>query len=172
MPRTSSRGRGGLVQGWPAVTDGPLLFNGCLDGASIASMTTCSVLRCPETPTGFFRLMPDSNLEVPVCVGHKTALESGARWMVHGGTGLPPEGGTEGSTGISILMGGDLPEHNRLIGFGVSRTIGDEPGFTVELDIDAADGQQRVSFWTTEDVGKRLGSFLANLSKPPASPGL
>ncbi|GAA1277273.1 hypothetical protein GCM10009589_34950 [Arthrobacter pascens] len=45
---------------------------------------------------------------------------------------------------------------------------------TVELDIDAADGQQRVSFWMTEDVGKRLGSFLANLWKPsgPPDPGV
>lgn len=129
-------------------------------------MTTCSVLRCPETPTGVFKLMPVSSLEVPVCAGHKELLESGARWMVHGGTGLPPEGGTEGYAGISILMGGDLPEHNRLMGFGVSRTIGDEPGLAVELDLDAADGQRQVSFWTAEDVGKRLGSFLANPSKP------
>jgi hypothetical protein len=129
-------------------------------------MTTCSVLRCPETPTGVFSLMPGSNLEVPVCAGHKAFLESGARWMVHGGTGLPPGEGSQESAGISILMGQDLPDHNRLTGFGVSRTIGNEPGFTVELDIDAADGQQRVSFWTTEDAGNRLGAFLANPSKP------
>lgn len=58
---------------------------------SIASMTTCSVLRCPETPTSVFKLMPGSNLEVPVCTGHKESLEGGAHWMVHGGTGLPPE---------------------------------------------------------------------------------
>jgi hypothetical protein len=116
--------------------------------------------------------MPDSNLEVPVCVGHKAALESGARWMVHGGTGLPPESGTEGSAGISILMGEELPEHNRLISFGVSRTIGDEPGLTVELDIDAAEGQQWVSFWTTEDVGT-AGSPLSLMSRRggSAAPG-
>jgi hypothetical protein len=133
-------------------------------------MTTCSVLRCPETSTDVFKLMPDSNLEVPVCAGHKAILESGARWMVNGGTGSPPENGPEGSAGISILMGGDLPEQNRLMGFGVSRTIGDEPGFTVVLDIDAADGQRTVSFWTREDVGKRLGSFLAHPSEPPHLP--
>ena len=135
-------------------------------------MTTCSVLRCPETPTAVFKLMPGSNQEVPVCAGHKAVLESGARWMVHGGTPLPAENGAEVSEGISILMGGDLPDHNRLIGFGISRTIGDEPGFTVELDVDAAGGPQRVSFWTTEDVGRRLGAFLANQTKPPVPPGL
>jgi hypothetical protein len=138
---------------------------------NIASMTTCSVLRCPETPTGVFKLMPGSNLEVPVCAGHKAGLESGAHWMVHGGTGLPPENAPEGPAEISLLMGADIPDHNRLTGFGVSRTMGDELGFAVELDIDAADGQQRVSFWTTEDVGRRLGSFLTHPSKPPAPPG-
>ncbi len=135
-------------------------------------MTTCSVLRCPETPTAVFKLMPGSNLEVRVCAGHKAVLESGARWMVNGGTGSPSDEGPEGSAGISIFMAGDLPDHNRLIGFGVSRTIGDEPGFSVEMDVDAADGPQRVSFWTTEDVGRRLGAFLANPTKPPAPPGL
>ena len=129
-------------------------------------MTTCSVLRCPEAPTGVFKLMPGSSLEVPVCAGHKEVLESGARWMVHGGTPLPAEYGAEGSAGISILMCGDLPDQNRLTGFGVSRTIGDEPGFTVELDLDVVDGRRRVSFWTTEDVGGRLGAFLANPSEP------
>ena len=72
---------------------------------------------------------------------------------------------------IRCCVGKPAP-HNRLIGFGVSRTIGDEPGFTVELEIDAADGQQRVSFWTTENVVKRLGAFLANPSKPPLPQGL
>jgi hypothetical protein len=130
------------------------------------------VLRCPETPTVVFKLMPGSRLEVPVCAGHKAVLESGARWMVNGGIGSPSDEGPEAAAGISILMGGDLPDHNRLIGFGVSRTIGDEPGFAVELDIDAADGPRRVSFWTTEDVGRRLGAFLADPTKPPAPPGL
>ena len=63
-------------------------------------------------------------------------LESGARWRVNGGIGSPSDEGPEAAAGISILTGGDLPDHNRLIGFGVSRTIGDEPGFAVELDID------------------------------------
>jgi hypothetical protein len=133
-------------------------------------MTTCSVLRCPETPTSVFKLMPGSNLEVPVCAGHKAVLEGGAHWMVHGGTGLPPENGVRESTGISLLTGADRPDRNRLIGFGVSPTIGDELGFAVELNIEAADGQQRVSFWMTEDVGRRLGAFLASPSKPPAPP--
>lgn len=139
---------------------------------SIASMTTCSVLRCPETPTSVFKLMPGSNLEVPVCARHKVGLESGANWMVHGGIGSQPENGAQDSTGISLLMGADLPDYNRLVGFGVSRTIGHELGFAVELNIEAADGQQRVSFWTTEDVGRRLGSYLANPSEPPAPRGL
>lgn len=115
--------------------------------------------------------MPGSRVEVPVCAGHKTVLESGARWMVHGGTVLPPEEDSEGSAGISLLMGGDLPDHNRVSGFGVGPTIGDEVGFALELVIEAADGQQRVSFWMTEDVGRRLGNFLADPPKPPASPG-
>lgn len=67
-------------------------------------MTTCSVLRCPETPTALFRLMPGSNLEAPVCAGHKAILESGARWMVNGGTGSPSNEGPKGSAGITILM--------------------------------------------------------------------
>jgi hypothetical protein len=50
-------------------------------------------------------------------------------------------------------------------GFGVSRTVGDVPGFTIEVDIETPEGQQHVSFWTTADVGKRLGSFLTT---PPA----
>lgn len=133
-------------------------------------MTTCSVLRCPETPTSVFKLIPGSNLKVPVCTGHKEVLEGGAHWMVHGGTGLPAENGAQESAGISLLMGADLPDRNRLIGFGVSPTIGDELGFAVDLNIDAADGQQRVSFWMTEDVGKRLGAFLASPSEPPAPP--
>lgn len=88
--------------------------------------------------------------------------------MINGGSGSPSDEGPKWSAGISILMGRDLPDHNRLSGFGVSRTIGDEPGFTVVLDIDAADGPQRISFWTTEDVGTRLGAFLVNPSEPPA----
>ena len=132
-------------------------------------MTTCSVLRCLESPTAVFKPMPGSRVEVPVCAGHKTVLESGARWMVHGGTVLPSAEDSEGSAGISLLMGGDLPDHNRMSGFGVGRTIGDEVGFEVELVIEAADGQQRISFWMAEDVGRRLGDFLADASKPPAS---
>lgn len=134
-------------------------------------MTTCSVLRCPETPAGVFKLTPGSNLDLPVCAGHKADLESGAHWMVHGGTGLS-RGGPEESEGISILMGADLPDYNRLISFGISRTIGDELGFAVELDIEAVGGQQRVSFWITEEAGTRLGAFLASASAPPAPPGL
>jgi hypothetical protein len=129
-------------------------------------MTTCSVLRCLQTPTGVFSLMPHSDLAVPVCAGHQTALENGAGWMVHGGIGFPAESGTSESAGISILMGQELPEQHRLMGFGVGRTIGNEPGITVTLDIETADGQQQVSFWMAEDIGNRLGSFLANPPKP------
>lgn len=53
------------------------------------------------------------------------------------------------------------------MGFGVSRTIGDEPGFDIELDIETPEGQQQVSFWTKTDVGNRLGAFLTN---PPQEP--
>jgi hypothetical protein len=140
--------------------------------ARVASMTTCCVLRCPETPASIFKLMPDSRLEVPVCARHKAALESGAHWMVHWGTGLPPANGANESTGISLLMGADFPDYDRLIGFGVSPTIGGERGFAVELNIDAADGQQRVSFWATKDVGRRLGAFLANPTEPTCSAGI
>jgi hypothetical protein len=67
---------------------------------------------------------------------------------------------------LRILMGQDLRDEH-LIGFGVSRTIGDEQGFAVELDIQTPQGRQQVSFWTTEDVGNRLGAFLTD---PPATP--
>ena len=92
-------------------------------------------------------------------------MESGARWIIHGGTGSSAESGAEGSAGISILMGGDLPDY-RLTGFGVGRTIGDAPGFTVGLDLDSVDRQWRVSFWKMEDVGRRVGVFLTNPTKP------
>jgi hypothetical protein len=92
--------------------------------------------------------------------------------MVHSGNALPPENGVQEPTGISLLMGADLPYDNRLIGFSVSRTIGDEPGFAVELDSDTVDGQQRVSFWMTEDAGRRLGAFLADPTEPTAVQGL
>jgi len=78
--------------------------------------------------------------------------------------------GHEGSEGMRILMGRDRPEYNRVFSFGVSRVIGDESGFAVELDIDAGNGQQRFSFWLPEEAGKRLGSFLADPSRPPAPP--
>jgi hypothetical protein len=52
------------------------------------------------------------------------------------------------------------------MGFGVGRTIGNEPGITVTLDIETADGQQQISFWMAEDIGNRLGSSLANPPKP------
>jgi hypothetical protein len=86
--------------------------------------------------------------------------------MVHGGTGFPTESRTPESAEIIILMGQELPEQHRLMGFGVGRTIGNEPGMTVTLDIETADGQQQVSFWMAEDIGNRLGSFLANPPKP------
>ena len=133
-------------------------------------MTTCAVLRCPETPTDVFRLVPGSDVEVPICGRHKVALDSGARWMVHGATVSTLGNGHEGSEGVRILMSGDLPEYNRVFSFGVSRIIGDESGFALELDIDAGHGQQRFSFWLPEEAGKRLGSFLADPSKPPAPP--
>ena len=103
-------------------------------------------------------------MEVPVCGEHKAVLENGAQWMVNGGIGS--ENKSMGSAGISILLGADLPENNRLSGFAVSRTIGNEPGFTVELDIESPEGPRRVSFWTAEDVGNRLAT---KLSKPPAT---
>ncbi len=67
--------------------------------------------------------------------------------MVHGGTVLPLKESSEGSAGIRLLVGGDLPDHNRVSGFGVGRTIGDEVGFALELVIEAADVQQGISFW-------------------------
>lgn len=75
--------------------------------------------------------------------------------MLHGGTGVEDP---------RILMGEDLPQ-NRMNGFGVSRTVGDVPGFAIKLDIETPEGQRQVSFSTTADVGERLGSFLTT---PPA----
>ena len=133
---------------------------------TITNMTACSVLRCPETPTAAFSLILGSRLEAPVCRGHLSALEHGARWMLHGGAGVQAESGTQQSGDLRILMGEDLP-HDHLMGFGVSQTIGDVPGFTVELDIETPEGRQQVSFWTTADIGNRLGSFLTSpLPKP------
>jgi hypothetical protein len=63
-------------------------------------------------------------------------------------------------------MGEDLPP-NQLVGFGVGQTIGDEPGFAISIDVETPDGRQQVSFWTTADVGNRLGSFLV---RPPPAP--
>jgi hypothetical protein len=122
---------------------------------TITSMTTCSVMRCPEAPTGAFELIPGSRLKAPVCEPHLAALEQGASWMLHSGTGVEDP---------RIVMGEDLPD-NRLIGFGVSRTVGDVPGFSVEVNIETPEGQQQVSFWRSADIGKQLGSFLTN---PPA----
>lgn len=133
---------------------------------NIASMITCSVLRCPETPTSTFTLIPGSGPEAPVCARHKTALENGARWMLHGAIGVEElRSGTTNFPDLRILMGQDLP-HEHLVGFGISQTIGDEPGFAVELNIETADGRRQVSFWTAQNVGNRLGSFLANPPKP------
>lgn len=39
--------------------------------------------------------------------------------------------------------------------------VGGEPGFAMKFDIEPADRQQRVSFWTTEDAGTRRGAFLS-----------
>jgi hypothetical protein len=86
-------------------------------------------------------------------------LESGARWMIDSGLGLPHESGMP-SVKLTLLMGQDLPE--QLMGFGGSRTIGDEPGIHVTLHV----GQQEISFWTSEDVGNRLSSFLASVATP------
>lgn len=92
---------------------------------TITSMTTCSVLRCSEAPGGAFELIPGSRMEAPVCDGHRAALQQGASWMLHGGTGVEDP---------RILMGEDLPQ-NRMNGFGVSRTVGDVPGFAIEVNI-------------------------------------
>lgn len=112
-------------------------------------------MRCPEAPTGAFELIPGSGLKAPVCDPHLAALKQGASWMLHGGTGVEDP---------RILMGEDLPR-NRLNGFGVSQTVGDVPGFAVEVNIETPGGQKQVSFWTPADVGKQLGSLLTN---PPA----
>lgn len=67
---------------------------------------------------------------------------------------------------FAYLRGQDLP-HNHLVGFGLSQTVGDEPGFVVEMDIETPEGRQQVSFWTTADAGNRLGSFLAKTPPQP-----
>jgi len=128
-------------------------------------MAICSVLRCPETATASFRLGQGLRWEAPVCEGHYAALKRGVRWMLHEGVGVQDTGG-ERPEDLRIVMGEDLPP-NQLVGFGVGQTIGDEPGFTISIDVETPEGRQQVSFWTTTDVGNRLGSFLV---KPPPAP--
>lgn len=120
-------------------------------------MTSCSVLRCPETPTGVFT--PAPGLTASVCAEHKAELENGARWMLDSGMGVLTKGNTP-AVAVTILMGRDLPP--QLVGFGGSRTIGDEPGFHLSLQI----GQEQASFWVSEDISKRLSSFLATQPQP------
>ncbi|MFF1831144.1 hypothetical protein [Paenarthrobacter sp. NPDC058040] len=73
--------------------------------------------------------------------------------------------GAERPDELRILMGEDLPP-NQLVGFGVGQAIGDQPGFTISIDIETPEGRQTVSFWTTTDIGNRLGTFL--IEPPPA----
>jgi hypothetical protein len=78
--------------------------------------------------------------------------------MLHGGAGVQAESDTKQFEDPRILMGEDLPR-NRMNGFDVSRTIGDVPGFSIEVDIETPEGQQQVSFWTPADTGNKLVHF-------------
>lgn len=121
---------------------------------NVASMITCSVLRCPKTSSGVFKLVPGSNMEPPVCADHLETLESGARWMLTPGDGMPDDSGRP-SLRLTLLMDADLPPE--LMAWDGDWSITDQPGMNVRLLV----GQQEVTFWASELAAKRLSSFLA-----------
>ncbi|WP_197060704.1 hypothetical protein [Arthrobacter sp. L77] len=98
---------------------------------------------------------------MPVCAAHKASLDDGAPWMANPGTPMGALSDTTGSVEVTILMGQDLTQEPRVMDLGLSPTIGSEVGFSVNLVIDAPDGEQQVTFWLTEDQGRLLGSWLS-----------
>jgi len=121
---------------------------------NVGSMTTCSVLRCPEASSGVFQTVPNSNMEVPVCAGHLEKLENGARWMLTSGEGVPDDSGRP-SLRLTLLLDADLPPE--LMGWDGDWSITDQPGMNVRLFV----GDQEVTFWASELAAKKLSSFLA-----------
>lgn len=119
---------------------------------TVGSMTTCSVLRCPQTPLGTFA--PRQGFEMAVCAKHNSELENGARWHLTAGQAAPGEDGKPDML-VTLLMDDDLPPE--LTGWDGDWSITDQPGMNVRLVL----GQQEVTFWASELAAKRLSSFLA-----------
>lgn len=122
-------------------------------------MTACSVLRCLKPASDSVALPPYADREVPVCAEHKASLDGGAPWRADPGHALVAL--RDPTVDLTIFMGQDIPLEPRLGGFGLSPTIGSETGFSLDLTIDAADGQQRISFWMTKEEGTLLASWIA-----------
>lgn len=61
---------------------------------------------------------------------------------------------------VTILMGQDLPTEPLVQTLSLSPTIGSESGFSINVGTETAEGEQSISFWLTEEQGKRLGSWL------------
>ena len=61
---------------------------------------------------------------------------------------------------VTILMGQDLPTEPLVQSLGLSPTIGSESGFSINVGLETSEGEQSISFWLTEEQGKRLGSWL------------
>ncbi|RJT75661.1 hypothetical protein D6T63_17745 [Arthrobacter cheniae] len=57
-------------------------------------------------------------------------------------------------------MGQDLPTEPLVQSLGLSPTIGSESGYSIKAGLEASEGEQSISFWLTEEQGKRLGSWL------------
>lgn len=127
--------------------------------ANVESMTPCSVLRCPRPEAGAY-LIRGSNMEPPVCAEHLESLESGARWKLTVGEGVPDEHGKQ-PLQLTLLMEDDLPPE--LLAWDGSWSIGDQQGLDVTLQI----GNQEVSFWAPELAVRRLSSFLAAPAPTP-----
>lgn len=131
-----------------------------LPRGTITLMNACSVLRCLEPATSSFTLAPYSGHGVPVCSGHKNQLDAGTRWMANSDT---PVGALLGGTyagPVTILMGQDLPTEPLVQSLGLTPTIGSESGYSLNVGLETSEGEQSISFWLTEEQGKRLGSWL------------
>ena len=82
------------------------------------------------------------------------------RWMANSDTPVRALLAGTYAGPVTILMGQDLPTEPLVQSLGLSPTIGSESGFFIDVGLEAAEGEQPISFWLTEDQGKRLGFWL------------